>query len=287
MAHIKLVTDSVSDIPAELRENTSIQMLPFPLIVGDKEYRDGVDITPREFYQQLEQSTTIPTHAQLNPYVFAETFEQAYGEGCSDLIYVSINGQGSATFQNAVQAREEFFEDHPQAKDTFRIHLLDSKTYTMCYGWAVLQADRMIAEGKDVEEVLAYIRDWLDHARVRFACLDLRFAKKSGRISAAAAFMGEALGLKPIMTFEEGKSKILTKVRGEKAVVNTITEMLRTERKEDTPYLVIRGNNDEQTGKLLESCQAAVGDPALIYDLGCVVSVNAGPNVVGVVYYQK
>ena len=65
-------------------------------------------------------------------------------------------------------------------------------------------------------EIVDFIQDWVDHVRVIFAPLDLRFAKKSGRISAAAAFMGEALGLKPIMTFANGESKILSKARGRK-----------------------------------------------------------------------
>ena len=287
MATIKLLTDSVCDIPAELREGTSIHMLPFPLIVGDKEYRDGVDITPREFYKELLEAPVIPTHAQLTPYIFEQEFEAGYEEGYADLIYVSINSAGSATFQNAEQAREEFFDNHPEAAGKFRIHLLDSHSYTMCYGWAVLQADRMIRDGAGVEAVLDYLRDWIDHVAIRFACLDLRFAKKSGRISAAAAFMGEALGLKPILTFENGKSKTLTKVRGEKAVISNLVQMMQEGRKPGTPYIIIRGNDQEQYENLLAACQATGEQPALSYDIGCVVSVNAGPNVVGVIYYQK
>lgn len=73
---------------------------------------------------------------------------------------------------------------------------------------------RMAAAGASVEEIAAYIQDWVDHVRVLFVAFDLKFAKKSGRVSAAAAFVGEALGLKPIMTFENGASKVVTKVRG-------------------------------------------------------------------------
>ena len=88
----------------------------------------------------------------------------------------------------------------------------------MGYGWAVVQGAKMAIGGAAPQEVVDYIQDWVDHVRVVFAPLDLRFAKKSGRVSAAAAFVGEALGLKPIMTFTDGESKILAKVRGERAV---------------------------------------------------------------------
>ena len=192
MAGIRFTTDSASDIPAPLREELGILVLPFPIASGDKEYEDGFDFTPDQFYGMLLAAPKIPTHAQLNPYVFTEVFEAAYAEGCADLIHTSINSKGSATCANAFQAREEFYRDHPEARDTFRIHIIDSLDYTMTYGWAVVQGARMAAQGAAAQEIVDYIQDWVDHVRVIFAPLDLRFAKKSGRISAAAAFVGEA-----------------------------------------------------------------------------------------------
>lgn len=132
---IKFVTDSASDIPRSLREELDILVLPFPIAMGAREYQDGVDFTPAEFYDMLLASPHIPTHAQLTPFVFSQCFEEAFRQGYTDLIYTSINSKGSATHQNALQAREEFYEDRPEAKDTFRIHILDSHSYTMAYGW--------------------------------------------------------------------------------------------------------------------------------------------------------
>ena len=174
MAHIKFSTDSAADLPAALREELDIQVLPFPIAMGDKEYRDGVDFTPEEFYGMLLAAPQIPTHAQLNPYVFSQCFEEAWKGGYSDLIHTCINSKGSATYQNAVQAREEFYEDHPEAKDSFQIHLIDSRNYTMSYGWAVAQGVKMAAQGRTAEEIVAYIQDWMDHARVvlsRWTCV--------------------------------------------------------------------------------------------------------------------
>lgn len=285
MAAIKFTTDSAADIPAQLRDALSIQVLPFPIALEDRELEDGVDVTPDEFFDILLSASRTPTHAQLNPYVFTECFEQVWKEGFSDLIHVSINSKGSATCANAFQAREEFYEEHPEAKDTFRIHILDSKNYSMGYGWAVVQGAKMAADGAGAEEIVDYIQDWLDHVQVVFAPLDLRFAKKSGRVSAAAAFVGEALGLKPVMTFVNGDSKIRSKVRGEKAVLSTLVDLCAKERRPGTPYLIIRGNNLDQAGKLREvCCQRLEEDPALEYPIGGVVSINAGPNMVGLVY---
>ncbi len=285
MAHIKFVTDSAADIPPALREELGILVLPFPVEAGGKEYRDGFDYTPEKFYEYLLSAPQVPTHAQLNPFTFTECYEAARAEGYTHLIYTSINSKGSSTHQNALLAREDFYRHNPEAKDSFSITILDGKTYTMGYGWAVVQGARMAADGAEPEAVIDWMQDWLDHVRVIFAPLDLRFAKKSGRISAAAAFMGEALGLKPIMTFLDGDSKILSKVRGEKNVVAGMVELCKTERRADTPYLLIRAGNPEQAGKLLEACRQELGeDPTLDFFIGGVIAINSGPNLIGLVY---
>ena len=256
--------------------------------MGDKEYEDGYDFTPEEFYGMLLSAPQIPTHAQLNPYVFEQCFEQAYDNGYTHLIYTSINSKGSATHQNAVQAREEFYEEHPEARENFQITIIDSRNYTMTYGWAVVQGAKMAAVGTDPDKVVAYIQDWLDHVRVLFAPLDLRFAKKSGRVSAAAAFVGDALGLKPIMTFENGESKILSKVRGEKNIIPAIMERCRKTRQAASPYMVIKADNAPMADALIRACEEEFGAPAdMVYPIGGVIAINAGPNLIGVVYREQ
>ena len=285
MARVKFTTDSAADIPPSLREELNIQVLPFPIVMEDTEYADGFDFTPEAFYDMLLAAPKIPTHAALNPYVFAEVFETAFQEGYTDLIHTSINSKGSATCSNAFQARGDFYRDHPEAEETFHIHIIDSLNYTMGYGWAVVQGARMAAEGAEPQTVVDFIQDWVDHVRVIFSPLDLRFAKKSGRVSAAAAFVGEALGLKPVMTFTQGESKILAKVRGEKAVVSKLAELCKSERRPGTPYLMIQGNNGEQSDKLLNLCRQELGqEPILSFSIGGVIAINAGPNLIGVIY---
>lgn len=287
MARIKFTTDSAADIPAALREELGIQVMPFPIAVGEREYRDGIDFTPREFYDMLLAAPQIPTHAQLTAFLFQECFEQAWKEGYTDLIHTSINSKGSATYHNALQARDEFYEDHPEVRDSFHIHVIDSRNYTMSYGWAVIQGAKKAAAGAEAGEIVSDIQSWVDRARVVFAPLDLRFAKKSGRVPAAAAFVGDALGLKPIMTFEDGESKILSKVRGEKNVISALVELCRKERGEGMSYLLVRGNNDQQTDKLRQAAVETLGEaPAMEYDIGGVIAINAGPNAIGLVYWS-
>ena len=126
MSRMKFITDSAADIPAALREEYKIQVMPFPIAAGDREYEDGVDLTPQQFYAMLLQLPQIPTHAQLTPFVFEECFQQVWEEGYEHLIYTSINSKASATHSNAVQARDTFFEENPEARGKFHIHIIDS-----------------------------------------------------------------------------------------------------------------------------------------------------------------
>lgn len=288
MSRIKIVTDSAADIPADLRRQWDIQVLPFPIEAGEREYLDGEDLPPWEFYRLLKALPAIPTHAQLTEYMFEECYEGAYRAGYDHLIYISINSKASATHQNALQARESFFQDHPEAEGKFSVTVIDSLCYTMGYGWAALRGAEMAAEGAGAEEIAAFIRDWLEHVRILFVPYDLKFAKKSGRVSAAAAFMGEALGLKPIMTFEDGLSKVLIKARGEKSVIPALLKLCQEEREEGTPYFIIRADNAGQADALRRAAEEALGQaPELEFYIGGVISINAGPNLAGIIYRKK
>ena len=284
---ICFVTDSAADIPAELAEELGIQVLPFHIDMEGKDLRDGVDFTPVEFYDALVKAPRIPTHSQHTAFVFQECYEKAWKAGHTDLIYTAINSKGSSTYQNAVQAVDLFYEDFPQARQDLTIRVLDAGTYTICYGWAVIQGARMAKDGKNAAEITAWMEDWLAHVTLAFAPYDLKFAKRSGRISAAAAFVGDALGLKPIMTFLNGESKILSKVRGEKNIIPAILEQITPVIDRSAPYFCIFGALKEENERVRAACEAAFGrPPALCYHIGGI-AINAGPNLVGVVCRAK
>lgn len=285
---ICFVTDSAADIPAALAEELGIQVLPFHIAMEGKDLRDGVDFTPVEFYDALVKAPRIPTHSQHTAFVFQECYEKAWREGFTDLIYTAINSKGSTTYANAVQAVDLFYDDFPQARDAISIRVIDGGNYTISYGWASVLGARMARDGRSAEEIAAAMQDWVDRALVVFAPYDLKFAKKSGRISAAAAFVGDALGLKPIMTFSDGESKILAKVRGEKNIIPAILEQVKPFIDPDAPYFCINGALAAENDRILAACREAFGrDPELCYYIGGVIAINAGPNLVGIVCRRR
>lgn len=282
---IKISTDSTSDIPKEFWERLNISVLPLTIHYEDKEYLDGVDITPEEIYHILDTAKTLPASSQVALPLYTELFENTWEQGYTDQIHITLNGKGSGTYQAAMLAKDMFFEAHPEAEDSFVIHILDSRTYSMAYGIPVVEAAQMAQSGAGVEEILAHLTDWLEHTRPMFVPLDLKCVKKSGRISPAAAFVGDAIGLKPLITFEDGEAKIIAKARGEKKALAMLLETFQKERRPGTNYVLVHGSNAEVFQCLREECAKIADQPPMTeYPVGCVISINTGPNMVGILY---
>jgi len=282
---IKISTDSTADIPVALREQLDIEVLPLTILAGDKEFRDGYDITPAEFYHYLDTDDKLPGSAQVNPYLYTELFEKCWKEGYTHLIHTALNSHGSATWQGAVNSRLRFYEDHPEAKDQFHIHIIDSKTYSIVYGYAVIEAARMAQKGASPDEIIASIEDWLAHARVLVIPTNLKCVRKSGRISGAAALIGDAMGIKPVITFEGGDTKTVAKIRGKKKVASTLVEMCKNERKPGTRYHIAYGRDEEDHQHFRDLCIQTLGEePELEVPLGCIISINIGPEYLGILY---
>lgn len=283
MSKIKISTDSTSDIPASFREELNISVLPLTILAEGKEYRDGVDITPTEFYKILDEATVLPVSSQVKVTEYMNLYQKVWEEGYTDLIHVSINAKGSGTYQAAVMSRDMFFEEHPEAK--LNIHIIDSRTYSMAYGMAVVEAARMAKDGASVEEIKAHIADWVEYTRPMFVPLNLKCVKKSGRISPAAAFVGDAIGLKPLITFEDGEAKILSKVRGEHKAIAALVDICQKERRPGTSYSLVYGNNIPAFEALRAACEGVLDQPPMAeYNVGCIIGINTGPNMIGILY---
>ena len=285
MEKIKIATDSTADIPKSFCEELNISVLPLTVLAGEKEYRDGVDITPAEFYKIIDASKQLPVSSQVASVLYSELFEETWKAGYTDLIQVTLNSKGSGTYQSAVLSRELFYEEHPEAKGQLAIHIIDSKTYSMAYGIGVIEGAQLVQTGASVREVIGHMEDWLEHTRPVFVPLNLRCVKKSGRISPAAAFVGDAIGLKPLITFEDGEAKIIDKARGERKAIAALMERCRKERRPGTNYAIVYGSNAEALDHLKEACAQIMDRPPIAeYPVGCVISINTGPNMIGILY---
>ena len=288
MSKIKFITDSASDIPVQDEQSLGIQVLSFPVSFGDKTYLSRVDMDDEKFYEMLEAADELPTTSQITVFQYGEVFEAAYREGYTDVINTTINSEGSGTYNSACLAAQMFYESHPEAAKTFRIHNVDGVSYTAAYGYAVTEGAKMADEGKDADEIVAFMKDWIEHCAIYFVTYTLKYASKSGRIPSAAAFVGELVGLKPVLRIADHKIVTNDKIRGEKKIIATLTKKTIAEMEPGTPYIVICGNKIEDRDALENAMTEAVGyGPAARYRIGAAIAINAGPHAVGVAFRAK
>lgn len=288
MSKIKFITDSASDILVQDEQTLGIQVLPFPVSFGDKTYLSRVDIDDEAFYEMLEASEELPTTSQITVFQYGEVFEAAYNEGFTDVINTTINSEGSGTYNSACLAAQMFYESHPEAAKIFRIHNVDGSTYTAAYGHAVVTGAKMAQEGKEADEIVSFMKDWIKHCVIYFVPYTLKYAAKSGRIPSAAAFVGEMVGLKPVMRIADHKIVTNDKIRGEKKIIPTLVKKAVAEMEPESEYIVICGNKIEDLDALEAAMTEAVGyEPVACYRIGAAITINAGPHAVGVAIRAK
>lgn len=284
---IKIITDSASDIPAEYAKKYSIEILCFPVVIGDRSFRER-DIPNMEFYEILINTKDLPHHSQITTFEFEETFTKYYNDGFTDLIYVSIASKGSNTHSAALLAKKNFFEEHPDAKDKINIFIIDSGNYTGTYGYPVIQAAAKAEKGMSPTEIIAYLEDWFSCAEVHFACFTLEYVKRSGRVSTAAAFVGEMLGLRPIIKIADGISSTDAKVRGDKAIIPKMVEVTMENIIPQTPYVVMTSYLEEEGKDFTREVTRALGyPPEMTFQIGTCIASNSGPKIIGIAFKSK
>lgn len=288
MSKIMIVTDSCCDLSKETIEELGITVLPFTLTMGGETFREIFDKSTQEVYDLMASSDEIPKHSQISPLTFEEAYKKLYDEGYTDVISVSINSQGSGTYNNSIIGKDDFFENNPEANGKMRIFNIDSKSYTVLYGYPIMEAVKKIRKGASVEEIVAYFDDWFKVSAIYAVPYNLKYARKSGRISAAKAFAGELLGLKPIIEFADGETNTVDKIRGEKNIVPKLVECVEKRMTPQTPYIMLHGRDDTLAKEIEKELIKRTGRKAETYQsIGAVVSANIGPDIVAVLIRRK
>lgn len=288
MSQIRIMTDSASDISHEDEQKYAIAVIPFPVTLGDKTYTSRVDFDNDQFYALMAQVDEIPKTSQITPFQFQEIYLREARAGTTDLILVLINSRGSSTYENSVQAIDLFYDEYPEYREVFRIHSFDGMGYNALYGSPVVEAARMRDSGASVEEIKAYLTEILPRREIYFGIYELKYAAKSGRIPTAAAFLGSALNLMPIMKIFDRAITTAAKCRGEKNLLDRLADMTVEDMEPGTPYEVIYGSDPECAEKMRERMVQRLGyEPAAAYQIGAAVAANAGPKVAGVAFIRK
>ncbi len=277
-----VMTDSASDIPPEMEKEAGLDILPVQITVDGNSYWERLDFSPDEYYEMLENCEGIPATAHITSLRFVEKFQHYDDKGTEQLLYVSMNAAGSNSYHAACMAVEEFRRERPESK--MEIFLVDSHAYSIPFGWPVVQAAQKLQNGAEMRDVVDWLEDIYARTEIVLGAYTLRFMKKSGRISAAAAIAGELLGVRPVITLIDGESRVQKKVRGDKDLIPAMLDYAVAHMAEGSEFGVA-GTKDEYLAEMAAASEKRLKrKPQGVYKLGSAVSTNTGPRAIAIYY---
>jgi DegV family protein with EDD domain len=192
---VKIITDSVADIPPQVARELEITVIPLIVSFGTEVYRDGVDLTTEEFYKKLAHSKTLPTTGAPASGIFAEAYDKL-AEETDEIIAIIVSSKVSATYEAAVQGVEH-------RKSKCRLEIIDSLRGIMGEGLVVIATAKAAQAGASFNELVSLTLRNISRSDIRIAFDTLEYLRRGGRIGAAQAFIGSMLKVNPILTLTD------------------------------------------------------------------------------------
>jgi DegV family protein with EDD domain len=183
--------DSTADRPETVRREHGIEMVPLQVLFGDRVYRDQIDITTEQFYAKIAAGEHATT-SQPPPRAFVEAFDRIRAD--REVIVLTLAAALSGTYRSARSAAG--LAAHP------RVEIVDTKSASVGAGLIAVGAARLAARGLGVDEIIGWIDRWREATTISFTCDTLEYLKRGGRVTAAQAFVGNLLGLRPILRWD-------------------------------------------------------------------------------------
>ena len=290
MRNYVIVTDSSSDLDKELRERYGIDYIPMHMMLEGKDYPadlDWGDFSVKEFYGILKDGKRFLT-AQINVAEYTEAFEKYILAGY-DVLSISCSSALSASVKESYAVRDALMAKYPEAK----IVCIDSLNACSGLGMMCIRASEMRAEGKSIDEVAAWIET--NKLRMNQECSvdSLVYFKRAGRVSAATAFFGGLLNVKPIIiSSKEGHNLAVEKVKGRANAINRLADRI-AERYVSEPFgqlFVSHADCEEDMKKLKEAILERIPDKNIpVHEgfIGPIIGATAGPGTVAAFFWGK
>lgn len=286
---IKLMADSTSDLSPEVIERYNIGVAPLTINMNGKTYRDKIDLTSDEFFEELPNLKELPTTGAPSPEAYLKIIDEAMAEGYTKFLCICMSSGTSGSYQSAVVAKDLFYENNPDSPIQF--HVVDSWSMSHGSGWLLLKTAQLLEEGATFEELITF--NETNKKRVKhYLCVDdLHNLIKSGRISATGAFVGSMLKVKPIMSMKDTKGAIVEKVRGtNKALKYYIDEFERRVDELVTNFIIIGYSSDQKIANQLRErllAQTNFAGEVYIMQMGVAVGTHVGLGGVSMFFMEK
>lgn len=286
---IKLYTDTDTDLTLEEANYYGYKMISMPYVVDGKEvypYKDFQVFDYTKFYTQLRKGI-MPTTCAISPLQYMEYFEEEFKNG-HDILYVHFSAAMSGTFNAMHIAYEELQEKYPERK----LYTIDTKGITILSNIIVKEIGDMYLAGKTIEEIMSWAEKEVDHFATYFFADDLKFFKRSGRISNFTAAMGSLIGVKPIIYMDSnGQMTNIGKERGRNNAMRRLVNYVNELSVDINSHRVIVGHSDalELAHKLGDLLKEKFGNDLKIeyVVVNPTAGSHCGPDTVGVAFCAK
>ncbi len=278
---VKIMIDSASDITKEEAEELGFLFMPIQVRLGEEEYFDGVDLLPKEFYEKLVTSKEMPQTSLINAYRWNEAFEDATKNG-DEVVAITLSSKISGTYEAAVEAAKNF---------NGKVVVVDSLNAALGERLLGLYALELAKQSLSANEIAENLNEQKLKIKL-YAVIDtLKYLKKGGRISAATAFFGEMLSIKPIVGVIDGKVEVIGKAKGNKKgnqyLISKVDEVGGFDF--DMPYgLLYSGNDESNIERFKAECEYLFANiKPNSFCLGCTIGTHIGPGAVGIAFFSK
>ena len=275
---IRVVTDSTSDLPAELAQRWHITVLPCYVVEGDVTYKDGVDLSHDQFYRLLTSNSGLTTTAQPSAADFRQVYEGLLGQG-HQIISLHVSGKLSGTLNSAEQAKASLVEAAP-------IEIIDSQLASIPLGLAVVAAAEQAEQADSYQHVAEKVRRELPLTHGLFLLDTLEYLQRGGRIGKAQAFLGSMLSVKPILKLQDGEAHPVERPRTWDRGVRRLLSLVR-ELAPVRQLAVIHSTDPERAADLREQLSGLLpADQVISARFGPTLGTYLGPNALGVALTQ-
>jgi DegV family protein with EDD domain len=276
MSRVALVTDSTASLPADLVAAHDITVIPLQVVIGTSSYDEGTEATPEAVARALRERTPVST-SRPGPPVFLRAYERAASAGAQAVVSVHLSGDMSGTYESASLAA---------AQASIPVETVDSRHLGMATGFAVISAADVLAKGGGASQAAGAARARAAATSALFYVDTLEYLRRGGRIGAAAAFVGSALAVKPLLRVDDGRIGPLEKVRTSSRAVSRLEDLAveaAGDRQVDIAVHHLASAECASTlANRLRNRVPGVHD-LLVCEVGAVIGAHVGPGMLGVV----
>lgn len=278
-----LICDSNCELWYTRAKELGLDYISMPYTIDGQEYYYdlGEKTDFKDFYDRVRKGS-VPITSALNPENYKEILEPYFAKG-EDILYISFSHAMSGTFNQLNTALKELHEKYPDRKCT----VFDTNSISLGAGIQVEQAAILKQKGASDEDIINYLKDFTNKVAVYFVVDDLMHLKRGGRLSAAAAFAGTLLGLKPMLTFNaKGGLDVIAKISGKKKAIRTMADKVINELADtDKPVYLVDADCPADADLLEQMIKEKRPEAKIVRQVvGPVIGTHCGPGTMGVIF---